>query len=135
MAAALGLSAALAACQSAGIDDLAPSLAAAEPLPAPSVPVPLPSPAPAAPPAALTQTSAAGPVNTGQYPKFGNIPVPETAQLGAMGTAALRSELAAAKSIQSVPVAAPETYAEKMRRLRLLAASHGKDTLAEIEPK
>lgn len=76
---------------------------------------------------------AAGLKNTGEYPKIGHIPVPETSQLGAAGTAALRSDLAAARASQNVGGPGIETYAEKLRRLRRLGLLHGNETLAEIE--
>ena len=74
-------------------------------------------------------------MNTGEYPKIGHIPVAETAQLGPEGSAALRNNLAAARASQNIGVAGPETYAEKMRRLRKLGLLHGQETLAEIEAK
>ena len=134
---------AIAGCQSAGIDDLAPSAAVAEPLALTDAAVPTPSAAPreAAKPAAVEAPpetrppAAAAPKNTGAFPKIGNVPVGETAQLGAGGAAALRSDLAAARSSQAAAADAPESYAEKLRRLRLLQASHAADTLAEIEAR
>jgi hypothetical protein len=74
-----------------------------------------------------------GPVDTGEYPKIGRIPVPETSQLGPSGTAALRSNLASARASQNTGEPGPETYAEKLRRLRKLGLLHGNETLAEIE--
>jgi hypothetical protein len=70
---------------------------------------------------------------TGEYPKIGRIPVPETSQLGPSGTAALRSNLTSARASQNVGGPGPETYAEKLRRLRKLGLLHGNETLAEIE--
>jgi hypothetical protein len=75
----------------------------------------------------------AGMSNTGQYPKIGRIPVPETSQLGPEGTAALRGNLANARASQNTGEPGPETYAEKLRRLRKLGLLHGNETLAEIE--
>jgi hypothetical protein len=76
-----------------------------------------------------------GPIDTGEYPKIGRIPVPETAQLGPSGTAALRSNLASARASQNTGAPGPETYAEKLRRLRKLGLAHGTETLAEIEAR
>jgi hypothetical protein len=134
---------AIAGCQSAGIDDLAPSAAVAEPLALADAGVPVPGAAPreaaktAAPETApvVIQPAAAAPKNTGEFPKIGNVPVGETAQLGAGGAAVLRSDLAAARSSQAAAADAPESYAEKLRRLRLLQARHAAETLAEIEAK
>ena len=117
---ALSAALALASCQSAGIDDLAPSAAIAAPEPALE---------------AARQFEAGAPENTGAFPKIGNVPVGETAQLGAGGAAALRSGLSAARSSQSGVADAPESYAEKLRRLRLLQAKHAAETLAEIEAR
>jgi hypothetical protein len=75
------------------------------------------------------------PKNTGEFPTIGYIPVGETAQLGADGAAALRSDLTAARASQAAAADAPESYAEKLRRLRLLQAKHAADTLAEIEAR
>ena len=84
-------------------------------------------------PGSQAQPSAAAPKNTGEYPKIGYVPVGETAQLGASGAAALRSQLVAAQASQAAVADAPESYAEKLRRLRLLQAKHAADTLKEIE--
>ena len=73
------------------------------------------------------------PKNTGEFPKIGHIPIGETAQLGTGGVAGLRSQLSAARASQTASADAPESYAEKLRRLRLLQAKHAADTLAEIE--
>lgn len=100
----LTLAVALAACQSSSTDSSTPN-------------------------AALTDA----PKKTGEYPKIGRIPVPETAQLGPSGTAALRSQLADAKASQNTGEPGPETYAEKLRRLRKLGLAHGNEALAEIE--
>jgi hypothetical protein len=82
------------------------------------------------------QTFAAqGQKNTGEYPKIGYIPVGETAQLGADGTAALRGELATARAAQSANAGAPESYAAKLARLRKLGQAHSQATLAEIEAR
>jgi hypothetical protein len=78
---------------------------------------------------------AGGPVDTGEYPKIGRIPVPETSQLGPAGTAELRSNLASARASQNTGEPGPETYAEKLRRLRKLGLAHGTETLAEIEAR
>ncbi len=133
LAAALAL---FAGCQTASVEDLAPSAALNEP--AETVPLPAPAPqqntvakaeampAPAAP-------AGETPKNTGEYPKFGRMPVAETTQLGPQGTAALRGGLAAARASQSTGAASPESYAEKMRRLRLLGLQHGNEALQEIE--
>ena len=131
---------ALSACQSAGIDDLAPSAAIAQPLQLAEAGTPVPSAAPRAEAAAAVESTprfdvAAESKNTGEYPKIGNVPVGETAQLGASGAAVLRSQLSAARSSQSEDAGAPESYAEKLRRLRLLQAKHAADTLAEIEAR
>jgi hypothetical protein len=134
---------AITGCQSAGIDDLAPSAAVAEPVALTDAGVPTPSVAPriAAKTAApqtlpeVIQPEAAAPKNTGAFPKIGHVPVGETTQLGAGGAAVLRSDLAAARSSQAAAADAPESYAEKLRRLRLLQAKHAADTLAEIEAK
>jgi hypothetical protein len=75
------------------------------------------------------------PKNTGEFPKIGYIPVGETAQLGAAGAAALRGQLTAARASQAAVADAPESYAEKLRLLRLLQAKHAADTLAEIEAR
>jgi hypothetical protein len=75
------------------------------------------------------------PKNTGEFPKIGHIPVAETSQLDADGAASLRSGLSAARSSQDAAADAPESYAEKLRRLRLLQAKHAADTLAEIEAR
>ena len=83
----------------------------------------------------LAPQAFSAPKNTGEFPKIGNIPVGETAQLGADGAAALRSQLAAAQASQAAVADAPESYAEKLRRLRLLQARHAAETLAEIEAK
>jgi hypothetical protein len=129
----------LAGCQ---IDDLAPSAAVAEPLALTEAGTPVPSAAPradaeaaAVPEAAPRFDPAAESRNTGEFPKIGNVPVGETAQLGAGGAAVLRSDLAAARASQAAAADAPESYAEKLRRLRLLQAKHAADTLAEIEAK
>lgn len=140
---AIALCAALAlpACQSAGIDDLAPSAAIAEPAPAFEAGVPVPGAAPRAdaavePSAAPARETASGaPENTGEFPKIGNVPVGETAQLGAGGAAALRGGLSAARASQASAAGAPESYAEKLRRLRLLQAKHAAETLAVIEAR
>jgi len=71
--------------------------------------------------------------NTGEYPKIGRIPVPATSQLGPAGTASLRSNLADARASQNTGEPGPETYAEKLRRLRKLGLLHGNETLAQIE--
>jgi hypothetical protein len=78
---------------------------------------------------------ASGLSNTGEYPKIGRIPVPATSQLGPSGTAALRSNLADARASQNTGEPGPETYAEKLRRLRKIGVLHGNETLAEIEAK
>ncbi len=82
-----------------------------------------------------TQSAAldGGPIDTGEYPKIGRIPVPETAQLGPSGSAALRSNLVSARASQNTGEPGPETYAEKLRRLRRIGVLHGNETLAEIE--
>lgn len=140
---------ALSACQSAGIDDLAPGAAITGPLPLQDAAVPVPSAAPRttaetaapveatapAPAAAPRQTVSSAPKNTGDFPKIGNVPVGETAQLGAGGAAALRSGLSAARASQDASGDAPESYAEKLRLLRLLKAKHAAETLAEIEAR
>jgi hypothetical protein len=131
---------AIAGCQGAGIDDLAPSAAIAEPLALTDASVPTPSAAPretAAPETLreVTEPAAGAPKNTGAFPKIGNIPVGETAQLGAGGAAVLRSELSSARASQAASADAPESYAEKLRRLRLLQAKHAAETLAEIEAR
>ena len=77
--------------------------------------------------------AANAPKNTGAYPKIGYIPVGETGQLGADGAAALRSQLVAARSSQAAASDTPESYAEKLRRLRLLQAKHAADALKAIE--
>lgn len=84
-------------------------------------------------PGPQVQSSAAAPKNTGAYPKIGYVPVGETAQLGASGAAALRSQLVAAQASQAAVADAPESYAEKLRRLRLLQAKHAADALKAIE--
>lgn len=78
-------------------------------------------------------SAAPGLKNTGEYPKIGHIPVGETAQLGPGGSAALRSQLSAAHAAQATNADAAESYAEKLRRLRLLKAKHAAETLAAIE--
>ena len=134
----------LAGCQSAGIDDLAPSAAIAEPVPELDGAVPLPSAAPRQTariaaeeplPKVAAPAASGAPKNTGAFPNIGNIPVGETAQLGAGGAAALRSDLAAARSSQDSAAESPDSYAEKLRLLRLLQAKHAADTLAEIEAR
>jgi hypothetical protein len=75
----------------------------------------------------------AGMSNTGEYPKIGRIPVPATSQLGPSGSADLRNNLTAARASQNTGEPGPETYAEKLRRLRKLGLLHGNETLAEIE--
>jgi hypothetical protein len=75
------------------------------------------------------------PKNTGAFPKIGYVPVGETTQLDANSSAALRSQLYAARSSQATSADAPGTYAEKLRRLRLLQARHAADTIAEIEAR
>jgi hypothetical protein len=133
---------ALCACQSAGIDDLAPAAAFNAPLPPAEAGTPLPSAAPraqtrtaAAPDPAPGFDASAESKNTGEFPKIGHIPTGETAQLGDGGAAALRSELSAARASQNANAGAPETYVEKLRRLRLLQAKHASETLAEIEAR
>ena len=81
----------------------------------------------------LAPQAFSAPKNTGEFPKIGYVPVGETAQLGADGAAALRSQLSAARASQAAAADAPESYAEKLRRLRLLQAKHAAETLAEIE--
>lgn len=81
------------------------------------------------------QPPAPGLKNTGEYPKFGNLPTAQTAQLGPDGTASLRSGLADAKASQNIGAEPPETYAEKLARLRRLALLHGQETIDEIEAK
>jgi hypothetical protein len=95
---------AIAGCQSAKVDELAPQAFVA-------------------------------PKNTGEFPKIGHIPVAETAQLDAGGAAALRGQLSSARASQAAVTDAPESYAEKLRLLRLLQAKHAADTLAEIEAR
>jgi hypothetical protein len=95
---------AVAGCQSAKVDELAPQAFVA-------------------------------PKNTGEFPKIGHIPVAETAQLDAGGAAALRGQLSSARASQAAVADAPESYAEKLRLLRLLQAKHAADTLAEIEAR
>lgn len=125
-----------AGCQTASVEDLAPSAALNEP--SGTVPVPTQAPqqggvakveAAPAPPAPAVEA----PKNTGEYPKIGRIPVVATTQLGPQGTAELRSELAAARASQNIGVPSAETYAEKMRRLRKLGLQHGNEALQEIE--
>jgi hypothetical protein len=103
--AAIAMVLVMSGCQTSSVDDLAPSAVA----------------------------NADGPINTGEYPTFGRIPEGETAQLGPDGTAALRGKLTAARASQNIGAAAPETYAEKMRRLRKLGQVHGNQTLEAIE--
>ena len=101
----------LTGCQTASVEDLAPtqSLASQQPQNAPQ--------------------------NTGEYPKIGHIPVAETEQLGSSGTASLRNDLALARASQGAGAASPETYAEKMHRLKKLGLMHGQEALAEIEAR
>ena len=83
----------------------------------------------------LAPQAFSAPKDTGEFPKIGRIPVGETAQLGADGAAALRGQLTAARATQDAASDAPESYAEKLRRLRLLNAKHAAETLAEIEAR
>ena len=61
------------------------------------------------------------------------MPQGETEQLGPDGIAALKTQLSAARASQNIGGTAPETYAEKMRRLRRLGQVHGSQTLQAIE--
>jgi hypothetical protein len=127
----------IAGCQSASVEDLAPSAALVEP---PAIGVPVPSSPPVFAAAAQAEPSPARPPfeppkNTGEYPKIGYIPVGETSQLGPDGTAALRGQLASSRAAQSANADAPESYAAKLLRLRRLMATHIKATLDEIEAR
>jgi hypothetical protein len=81
----------------------------------------------------LAPQAFSAPKNTGEFPKIGHIPVGETAQFDAVGEAALRSGLTAARSSQAAGADSSASYAEKLRLLRLLQAKHAADTIAEIE--
>jgi hypothetical protein len=129
----------LSSCATATIDNAVPQAAmAAEPLPvpvqagevasatiAPSAAVPMPTP---------TATPAL-PKNTGQYPNINVMPVGETAQFTPTDEAATRALLADAKASQQLQGESTVAYQERLKRLRLLAKNHAKDTISQIEGK
>lgn len=84
-------------------------------------------------PPAQAAVSAAQPVNTGQYPNINVIPVGETAQFTATDEAATRALLDDAKAGQQAQGESTAAYQERLKRLRLLAKNHAKDTVQQIE--
>lgn len=79
--------------------------------------------------------AAAQPVNTGLYPNINVMPVGETAQFTPTEEAATRALLADAKASQQLQGESTASYQERLRRLRLLAKNHAKDTISQIEGK
>ncbi len=118
--------AALSSCATATIDNAVPQAA-------------LESPAQPAVPAQPAMTTAvpvskpALPNNTGQYPNINVMPVGETAQFTPTDEAATRALLDDAKAGQRAQGESTAAYQERLKRLRLLAKSHGGDTIKQIE--
>jgi hypothetical protein len=126
----------LSSCATATIDNAVPEAAmAAEPLPVP-VQAGEVAPATTASSAAVpTPTTTLMPKNTGQYPNINVMPVGETAQFTPTDEAATRALLADAKANQQLQGESTAAYQERLKRLRLLAKTHAKDTISQIEGK
>jgi hypothetical protein len=124
----------LSSCATATIDNAVPEAAmAAEPLPMQAGEV---APATTASSAAVpTPTTTSTPKNTGQYPNINVMPVGETAQFTPTDEAATRALLADAKANQQLQGESTAAYQERLKRLRLLAKTHAKDTISQIEGK
>ena len=87
------------------------------------------------PSVAPTAVLPAQPTNTGQYPNINVMPVGETAQFTPSDEAATRALLDDAKASQQIQGESTAAYQERLRRLRLLAKNHAKDTISQIEGK
>ncbi len=129
----------LSGCQTASIDDL--GVGAPQPLTT-SVTTPAEKPATVSVAGTVPDKApsvvdghALAPRNEGVYPKIGNVPVGETAQLTKSDTASIRRSLAAAsKKVGERGKGEQLTqYQKEMQALRKRARRHDKDALKKIE--
>jgi hypothetical protein len=143
--AALMMSAALPACTTASIDDVAPVAPTSSTLSTATAPEPTPRPDEAEP--ALTEQAlapaegdtaaidaVAGPRNSGRYPNLNVTPGTAAPQITPEEKAAMLKELQA-KQKGVADAAAKAKPADQVEALRELGARHGADALKEIEEK
>lgn len=138
-AAALAAVLAIAGCQTASLEDAAPTSATAAPASKPlisvediTVPSPVPLPRGEAPLPPQQQFVTDGIADTGSFPAVGTPRQTANSQLSAAEQAAITAEMERLKASQPAGGASQAEYEARLKRLRELAGTHAADAEREI---